>query len=69
MVAYEAELRASLTNPDQSATIIDRGLTEFGGVPTLTTAAQGVSEPSTRKAAESIIGNLRRWLIQHRQSK
>lgn len=52
MVADEAELRVSLTNPDQSAIIIDRGLTEFGGVPTLTTAAQGVSEPSTRKATE-----------------
>lgn len=39
MVADEAELRGSLGNPELSTVITDRGLTEFGGVPTVTTTA------------------------------
>ena len=64
-VADEAELRARLIDPEQSAIIIDRGLTEFGGVPTLTTAAQGVFQPSPRKAVPMSGADLiaRQWFV------
>jgi peptidyl-tRNA hydrolase len=64
-VADEAALRQALTAPEKSAIIIDRGLTEFGGVPTLTAAAQGVFEPSPLKAVPMSRADLiaRQWFV------
>lgn len=65
LVADEAALRAALKSPERSSIIIDRGLTEFGGVPTLTTAAQGVFEPSDLKAVPMSGQDLiaRQWFV------
>jgi len=69
MVADEAALRESLDGPALSTVITDRGLTEFGGVPTVTTAAQGVFEPSARKAVPLAGADLiaRQWYVFSKQ--
>lgn len=69
MVADEAALRESLVNPGLATVITDRGLTEFGGVPTVTTAAQGVFEPSARKAVPLAGADLiaRQWYVFSKQ--
>lgn len=69
MVADEAALRQSLNDPELSTVITDRGLTEFGGVPTVTTAAQGVFEPSARKAVPLAGADLiaRQWYVFSKQ--
>lgn len=69
MVADEAELRGSLENPELSTVITDRGLTEFGGVPTVTTAAQGVFTPSAQKAVPLAGADLiaRQWFVFSKQ--
>lgn len=69
MVADEATLRDALTNPTLSTVITDRGLTEFGGVPTVTTAAQGVFTPSLQKAIPLAGADLiaRQWFVFSKQ--
>jgi peptidyl-tRNA hydrolase len=69
MVADEAALRGSLENPELSTVITDRGLTEFGGVPTVTTAAQGVFMPSAQKAVPLAGADLiaRQWFVFSKQ--
>lgn len=69
MVADEAALRDSLANPELSTVITDRGLTEFGGVPTVTTAAQGVFMPSTKRAIPLAGADLiaRQWFVFSKQ--
>ena len=69
MVADEAALRDSLKNPALSTVITDRGLTEFGGVPTVTTAAQGVFKPSLKKAVPLAGADLiaRQWFVFSKQ--
>lgn len=69
MVAGEGQLRGMLKYADKAAIIIDRGLTEFAGVPTLTTAAQGVFEPSPRKAVPFAGADLiaRQWFVFSKQ--
>lgn len=65
LVADESALRDALEAPERSSIIIDRGLTEFGGVPTLTTAAQGVFLPSEMKAVPMSGQDLiaRQWFV------
>lgn len=65
MVADEAALYESLIEPGLATVITDRGLTEFGGVPTVTTAAQGVFAPSARKAVPLAGADLiaRQWYV------
>jgi peptidyl-tRNA hydrolase len=69
MVAGEADLLGSLENPELSTVITDRGLTEFGGVPTVTTAAQGVFTPSAKKAVPLDGADLiaRQWFVFSKQ--
>ena len=69
MVADEAALRDGLRNPALSTVITDRGLTEFGGVPTVTTAAQGVFTPSSKKAIPLPGADLiaRQWFVFSKQ--
>lgn len=69
MVADEAALRGSLENPALSTVITDRGLTEFGGVQTVTTAAQGVFTPSAQKAVPLAGADLiaRQWFVFSKQ--
>lgn len=69
MVADEAALRDGLKNPALSTVITDRGLTEFGGVPTVTTAAQGVFKPSLKKAVPLAGADLiaRQWFVFSKQ--
>lgn len=69
MVADEAALRDGLRNPALSTVITDRGLTEFGGVPTVTTAAQGVFAPSSKKAVPLAGADLiaRQWFVFSKQ--
>lgn len=65
-VANEQTLRDILASSVEPYTIItDRGLTEFGGVPTVTTAAQGVFTPSDRKAQPGSGADLiaRQWYV------
>ena len=64
-VENEVALRNALFDPANASIIIDRGLTEFGGVPTLTTAAQGAFNASPRKAVPMSGADLiaRQWLV------
>lgn len=64
-VENEAALRNALSDPANASIIIDRGLTEFGGVPTLTTAAQGAFSASPRKAVPMSGDDLiaRQWFV------
>lgn len=64
-VENEVALRNALSDPANASIIIDRGLTEFGGVPTLTTAAQGAFSASPRKAVPMSGADLiaRQWFV------
>jgi peptidyl-tRNA hydrolase len=64
-VENEVALRNALLDPANASIIIDRGLTEFGGVPTLTTAAQGAFSASPRKAVPMSGADLiaRQWFV------
>ena len=64
-VENEVALRSALLDPANASIIIDRGLTEFGGVPTLTTAAQGAFSASPRKAVPMSGADLiaRQWFV------
>lgn len=65
-VANEQALREVLASTSEPSTIItDRGLTEFGGVPTVTTAAQGIFLPSPHKATPMSGADLiaRQWYV------
>lgn len=65
----EQALQAALKSPAAASIIIDRGLTEFGGVPTMTCAAEGLFTPTTEPArprvasppAEELFA--RQWLV------
>ncbi|AYG48036.1 hypothetical protein DV532_27540 (plasmid) [Pseudomonas sp. Leaf58] len=64
-VENEVALHNSLPDPANASIIIDRGLTEFGGVPTLTTAAQGAFSASPNKAVPMSGADLiaRQWFV------
>lgn len=58
-------LQAALTDPDNASQIIDRGLTEFGGVPTLTCAAEGLFPLEPKRFEPTAVNPIhaRQWLV------
>ncbi|WP_122531174.1 peptidyl-tRNA hydrolase [Pseudomonas viridiflava] len=58
-------LRAALTDPQNASQIIDRGLTEFGGVPTLTCAAEGLFPLDPHRFVPTAVNLIqaRQWLV------
>ena len=58
-------LQAALTDPVNASQIIDRGLTEFAGVPTLTCAAEGLFELEAKRFVPTAVNPIfaRQWLV------
>lgn len=64
-VGSETALESALDEPEHASRIIDRGLTEFGGVRTLTCAAEGLLtlEPARHRPKDDCVSTARQWLV------